>query len=111
MRQHLTRSLLAASLLGFPVVSGCAALAVGAVGVIVSQEFVDNAQVAYLQEDSDVVWAVSKSALSHMSLHPIEVDNDLKAARAKIENEYDIRKRVAELEKIYDRIYENHARH
>ena len=62
MRTNMSRLLLATLLCGAPVLSSCAILAVGAVGVIVSQEFIDNAQVAYIQEDSERVWATAKSS-------------------------------------------------
>jgi len=57
-------------------------LFVSTAAVMLSQEFTQNARVAYIQEEADMVWLNVKSSLSHMSLDPINVDNDLRAAQA-----------------------------
>jgi len=79
------RKTLLASLLALPLVSACEVLLVSGAAVVLSQEFIDNARVAYLQEESEMVWLNVRSSLSHMSLEPIHVDNDLRAAKANID--------------------------
>ena len=87
MRNTLLSALFLAPVLGgVTLLSGCLAVAAGAVGIVVSQEFIDNAHVSYFKQDSAQVWATVKSTLSHMSTEPVDTDEDLKAAKARIDN-------------------------
>lgn len=81
------RKALSVLLLLVPVTQGCvaAALGVGA-GVLVSQDLTNNnTYVGQLNKDSNKVWASAKTTLSHMSLKPIDVDNDTRTATADID--------------------------
>ena len=76
--------ILSSLLLAATALSGCAAVAVGAAGVLVAQEVLpNNTYVAQVALDSRKTWASVKSTLSHMSLDPIETDEDLKEATAR----------------------------
>ncbi|MFN0243695.1 MAG: hypothetical protein ACKVWV_12455 [Planctomycetota bacterium] len=78
------RTVLPALLLLVPVAQGCvaAALGVGA-GVLISQDLTNNnIYVGQLNTDSNKLWASTKTTLSHISLKPIEVDNDTRTATA-----------------------------
>lgn len=80
------RKVLPVLLLLVPVAQGCvaAALGVGA-GVLVSQDLTNNnVYVGQLNTDSNKLWASTKTTLSHMSLKPIDVDNDTRTATADI---------------------------
>jgi hypothetical protein len=67
--------------------SGCAAVAVGAAAVIVSQEVIDsNVYVATLDKSADEVWNSAKVALNHASLKPIDTQDDLRKATADIDD-------------------------
>jgi len=67
--------------------SGCAAIAVGAAAVIVSQEVIDsNIYVATLDRDANEVWASAKIALNRASLKPIDVQDDIRQAVADIDD-------------------------
>ncbi len=64
--------------------SGCIVAAAAVTGVAVSQEFVDNANSAYLEADAPEVWIATKAVLTRLSLKPIETDEALTAAGANI---------------------------
>lgn len=83
MRKSLLPALLLAPL---TALGGCAAiLGVGA-GVLVSQEMLDNnSYVARLDVGVDRLWTSAKATLSHMSLKPIETDDDLRTAEASVD--------------------------
>lgn len=67
--------------------SGCAAVAVGAAGVLVAQEVLpNNTYVAQVSVDSRKAWASAKSTLSHMSIDPIQTDEELKEATARYDD-------------------------
>ena len=70
-----------------PLVPGCAAAAVGAgAGVLFSQEVLDNQTfVARLDKDANQAWTSTKTTLSHASLKPIDVDNDMRTAIAEVD--------------------------
>jgi hypothetical protein len=80
------RKLLLPALLLAPLLQGCAAiLGVGA-GVLISQEMLDNSTyVARLDVGVDRLWTSAKTTLSHMSLKPIETDDDLRTAEATVD--------------------------
>jgi hypothetical protein len=70
-----------------PLFTGCAAVAVGAAAVIVSQDVLDNnVYVATLDRNADQVWNSAKVALNHASLKPIDVQDDVKRATADIDD-------------------------
>jgi len=75
---------LAAALL-LPALPGCFIAAVGLGAVLISQEFMDHASIAYVKEEPTVVWAQTKRTLSELSLQVLEVDEDLTALEAKVE--------------------------
>ena len=68
-----------------PFLGGCLLAAASATAVVASQEFVDHATVAYMNEDHRIVWDQTKETLTHLSLDPIEVDEAVRAARANID--------------------------
>lgn len=80
------RKLLLLALVAIPLTQSCAAvLGVGA-GVLISQEMVDNqTYVARLDLGSERMWPSAKTTLSHLSLKPIDVDDDLRVAIADID--------------------------
>jgi hypothetical protein len=67
---------------------GCVAAAAGAVGgVVLSNEFADNATyVTHLNTDVKKVWPLAKTVLSDSTLEVIEVDEQVRLAKAKIDN-------------------------
>ena len=70
-----------------PFFSGCAVVAAGAAGVLISQEVLDNnIYVATLDRDADSVWASTKVALSRASLKPIDTQEDVRMATADIDD-------------------------
>jgi len=65
--------------------SGCGALLGVGAGVVISQDVLDsNVYVAQIPEDTEIVWAVAKSSLSHQAEAPITVDDDLRVAKGKV---------------------------
>jgi uncharacterized protein DUF3568 len=76
-----------AALLAVPVFSSCLAAAVGVgVGVVASQEMLDNnTYETRLNLDVKKVWPEVKTALSDASLGVIEVDENVRMAKAKID--------------------------
>jgi hypothetical protein len=77
-------SILAAILL-LPLAASCAVVAVGA-GVLVGQQVLDdNVYIGQLTTDASRTWAQTKTTLSHMSLEPIEADNERRKAVAEID--------------------------
>ena len=72
-------------LLALPLLAGCVVATVGLTTAVASQEFVDNATVAFLKEDHHVVWDQAKRTLAYLSLDPIEVEEAERAARANVD--------------------------
>jgi hypothetical protein len=70
-----------------PLFTGCAAAALGVgAGVLISQEMMDNnIYVGQLNSDVNKVWSSAKATLSHSSLKPIDVDNEVRSATAEID--------------------------
>ncbi|HEV8114039.1 MAG TPA: DUF3568 family protein [Planctomycetota bacterium] len=67
--------------------SSCAAIAVGAAAVVVSQDVLDNnVYVATLDRGPDQVWASAKVALNHASMKPIDAQDDMRKATATIDD-------------------------
>lgn len=67
--------------------TGCWVVAVGGATALVTSEFADNAKVAYIDNQNvDIVWASAKLSLSEMASDPITVRDDLRAARANVDD-------------------------
>ena len=81
------RKLIPAVLLALPLLPSCAGLLIGAgVGLIASQELMDNnSYVTHIQKDVSYVWPEVKTYLSDSSLDLIEIDEELRVAKAKID--------------------------
>ena len=79
------RTSILAALLLFPLAASCAVVAVGA-GVLVGQQVLDdNVYIGQLTTDASRTWAQVKTTLSHMSLEPIEADNERRKAVAEVD--------------------------
>ncbi len=78
----VTLALLASLGLG----SSCHLVAVGAAGVVVSQEFIKNAHAHLVIMEPTLVWAHSKAVLAEMAEGPIEVDDLARAGSATIDS-------------------------
>ena len=63
----------------------CMTAAVGLTTAVASQEFIDHSTVAYVKEEHHVVWDQTKRTLERLSLDPVEVEEDARAARCNIE--------------------------
>lgn len=80
------RKLLLVALATIPLTQGCAALLGVGAGVLITQEMLDNqTYVARLELGSERMWPSAKTTLSHLSLKPIDVDDDLRVAIADID--------------------------
>ena len=80
----LTLAILAAAPLTWT--GGCAAVAFTGAGLIVSEEFSNNAMTATVEEDADVVWTSVKASLANMTDALIHWDDDHRAAQTRIDN-------------------------
>lgn len=69
---------------GAALLSGCVVAAVGLTAAVVSHEFTNNAQLAFMQEDHRVVWEQVKLTLNDMAPEPVEIDDEIQAARCVI---------------------------
>lgn len=86
MRNSLSASLILASLLLVPLAASCAAVVAVGAGVIVGQQVLDdNVYVGQLTTDANRTWAQTKTTLSHMSLKPIDANNELRRAIADVD--------------------------
>jgi len=86
MKTTLMNKLILASLALLPFVSGCAAVIGVGAGLVISQEMTDNNTfVTHLNSDLDTVWPTVKSTLSEASLGLVDVDEELRVARAKVD--------------------------
>jgi hypothetical protein len=66
--------------------SGCAAVAVGVgAGLVISQNQDNNTYETRLNYDVKKVWPLVKQTLSDASLETIEIDEDVRLAKAKID--------------------------
>ena len=81
------RTAVFAALLALPLFSGCAAAVVGAVGGIVIHNEVSGSNIYETRLDMDVskVWPVVKTTLSDTSLYTIEIDDEVRSAKANID--------------------------
>jgi hypothetical protein len=81
------RKILVPTLLLALTSSSCAALLGIGAGVAISQDMQDsNTYTAQLKKDIDVVWATVKVSLGKQTELPITVDNDMRAAVARIDD-------------------------
>lgn len=86
MTRPITHKNLLTILFLAPLLTGCLAVAVGAGGVLLGQEVMENnTYVAQVRVDTPRVWATTKSSLSHLSPEPIHTDEDLQEAKADVE--------------------------
>ena len=73
----------AAAALG--LLAGCAATAVAVAGIAVTQEFIDNANSAYVNASAAESWVATKNILNSLSLDTATFDEENMAARANID--------------------------
>jgi len=73
-------------LCGAALLSGCVVAAVGLTAAVVSNEFTHNAELAFMHEDHRVVWDQVKRTLNEMAPEPVEIDDELQAARCVIKS-------------------------
>jgi len=86
MRSTNTVSLVLASLLLVPLASSCVAVAAVGAGVLVGQKVLDdNVYLGQLTTDANRTWAQTKTTLSHMSLKPVDANNEVRRAIADID--------------------------
>jgi len=71
---------------GATLLSGCVVAAVGLTAAVVSHEFTNNAQLAFMQEDHRVVWEQVKLTLNDMAPEPVEIDDEIQAARCVVDS-------------------------
>jgi outer membrane murein-binding lipoprotein Lpp len=81
----MKRLLATALVLGAPLLGGCVAAAIGVGAALTAQEFMDNATLAFLEEDTDEVWKAAREALERASLDPLDVDEEARGVRANID--------------------------
>ncbi len=81
----MNRNLTILALCSLPLLGGCLMAAVGAGAVLTTQEFTDNATLAFLEEDPGVVWAQVKKTMARRSLDSTEVDEEKQLLRANID--------------------------
>ena len=81
----MSRLVTTALLLGAPLLGGCVAAAIGVGAALTAQELMDNATLAFLEEEPDVVWKATREALERASLDPLEIDEDARGVRANID--------------------------
>lgn len=81
------RNVLISALILTPLCSGCLAAALGlGAGLIISQEVLDNSTyVVRLNEDVDRVWSMTKLTLSDTSTELIEVQDEMRTAKANVD--------------------------
>lgn len=83
MRKAILSLLILTPLFGL---QSCWAVAVGAGAILIQQDMTDpTSYTGVVDIDSRRVWAQSKATLAHMSLDPIEVDEDLYTAEARVD--------------------------
>jgi len=83
MRKAILSLLVLTPLFGL---QSCWAVAVGAGAILIQQDLTDaTSYTGVVDVDSRRAWATTKSTLSHMSVDPIEVDEDLFTAQARVD--------------------------
>jgi len=81
-------STLAASLCALVLLAlapGCVTATVGLTAAVASQDFIEHSAVAYVKHPSEQVWEQAKATLGRLSLDPLELDEELRAARCNID--------------------------
>ena len=91
MRTALSSGLLALSVCSLTILApltGCAAVALGAVGGLVISNEMNESNIYETRLDLDVskVWPTVKTTLSDASMQTIEIDEGVRMAKAKIDN-------------------------
>jgi len=87
LTQHrLMGALLTLALVPLALCSGCAAVAVGATVVLVTDDFMDNALTVSVEEDVEMVWPSVKATLANMTDALIHVNEDERVAETKVDN-------------------------
>lgn len=66
--------------------TSCAPLAIAAVGIVITDEWKDNAYTADVTEDVDLVWSHVRSSLSNMTDALLHIDEDHRAVQTRIDN-------------------------
>ena len=80
------RTLLLAGLCTLPLFSSCVAVVAAGAGLVISQELLDNnTYVSHVQQDVSIVWPEVKTFLSDSSLDLVEIDEELRVAKAQID--------------------------
>ncbi len=79
-------ALVLAGLLGGLALSSCAPLAVAAVGIVITDEWKDNALTADVQADVEPVWASVLRSMSNMTDALLHVDEDHRAIQTRVDN-------------------------
>ncbi len=81
------RTAVFATLLAIPLLTGCFAMAAGAVGGLVLSSEVSGSNIYETRLNLDVskVWPVVKTTLSDTSMETIEINDEIRMAKAKIE--------------------------
>jgi hypothetical protein len=80
------RKIFVLALFLLPSVAGCAAVAAGVgAGIIISQNQDNNTYETRLNYDVKKVWPIVKQTLSDASLETIDIDEDVRLAKAKID--------------------------
>ena len=77
--------LLAFVLAPIVAMTGCAPLAIAAVGIVVTDEWKDNALTADVNDDVDMVWASVRASASNMTDALLHVDEDHRAIQTRID--------------------------
>ena len=82
------RTAVFAALLALPLFSGCAAAVAGAIGGLVISNDLTGANIYETRLNVDVskVWPTVKTTLSDASLETIEINDEVRMAKAKIDN-------------------------
>lgn len=71
--------------LASPILGGCAVAAIGVSAALVSQEFMDNATLAFIEEDVEEVWRVTRETVERRAPDPIKVNEESRSLRANLE--------------------------
>ena len=75
---------LIAAIAALPVLltgTACAPVALGSVAIVVNEEFTEKSHSKVVAGDVELVWASSKSSMSHMTDDLLDVDEELKTIR------------------------------
>ena len=73
------------ALAALALATGCVTAAVGLTAAVASQDFIEHSTIAYVKHPSERVWEQAKRTLERLSLDPLEVDEEVRAARCNID--------------------------